>query len=329
MRTVSSILLILTFFISHLDAKIVRRAAFDFGSGKIKIQVADVDTKTGSILKNVYTDDAVVLLSEDLAQQVDGYFSLMIQKKAIETARQFKQKAVELGATDFCGLATEAYRKARNGQDLIAQYREQLQISVRLISQEEEGKLGFLALVNEKGLDPLKTVCWDIGGGSFQITYMDEEQAIHVFKGPFGRSTTKIGIISHVKHQNPCNVKTVNPMSMADWNSALRYLNASLPPVPASLVLKLKDTNVQLIGISAHPRKLRDLNIYSLDDILTLLESYIDKSDEDLNGQESLIPDLALVYSVMHMLEVDHVNYVRTNSGSSSALLVLEEYWKE
>ncbi len=57
---------------SPLGGEIVRRAAFDFGSGSIRLQVADVDTETNQVLKSIYSDVLKTFLSSDLARQAEG-----------------------------------------------------------------------------------------------------------------------------------------------------------------------------------------------------------------------------------------------------------------
>lgn len=314
-----------------LNAEIVRRAAFDFGSGKIKVQVADVDTENHSIVHSLYAKAIVILLSEDAANHPQGCFSEEIQKQAIIATQNLKQKAIELGAVEFIGLATEAYRKAPNGQKLVDRYSLELNIPVKIISQMEEGKMGFLALVAEANLDPSKVISWDIGGGSFQVTYFDEENTLQVYMAPFGRSTTKNAIIQFVKEADPLKIASPNPMSPLEWENSLRYLNEVLPEIPDSLVLKLKMPDVQLIGISAHPEQLRTLKTYHLNDILEILEERLNKDDSELaeihQSPSSAVSELALVYSIMQKLNVSSVNYIRTLSGSTSAILIMEEYW--
>lgn len=317
--------------VAPVDAEIRRRAAFDFGSGKIKVQVADIDTDNHKILQSIYTEDIVVLLSEDAAHHPEGLFSEEIQRQAIAAASILKQKAHHLGAVEFSGLATEAYRIAPNGNQLVDRYLVELNLPVKIISQFDEGKNGFLALVAENNLDPAQVISWDIGSGSFQVTYLDEEKNIHVYMAPFGRSTTKNALIKNVKGEDPLNVSSPNPMSRTEWESALQYLEAVLPSAPNDLILKLKETDVQLIGISAHPEKLRLLKTYRLDDLFELLEERLNKSDNDLThthrSPATAVSELALVCSIMHKLNVDTVHYKRTTSGSTSALLLEEEHW--
>lgn len=320
--------LLLTSF--SVNAEVVRRAAFDFGSGKIKLQVADVDTEKHAIVRSIHDEKSIVLIAEDAAQDPQNYLSEEIQNQAVAITRNLQQKAVELGATDFSGLATEVYRKAPNGQKLVDRYITELNIPVRVIPQVEEGKIGFLALISETNLDPSNVIVWDIGGGSFQITYLNEEKNIQVYGAPFGRSTTKNAIIKFVKGKDLSN-PSPNPMTIEEWEDSLAFLNETLPQAPASLIAKLKKPDVQVIGISAHPEKLRTLDHYYKKDVLELLRVRLNKSDKELavihNSPSSAISELLLIYSVMDKLGISTVKYIATKSGSTSGILIADEYW--
>ena len=312
-----------------LDAEIVRRAAFDFGSGKIKVQIADVDTATDQIVHIIHNNALTVKLGEDLAHHRGTNFSHEIIHEAIDVARTLKHEAIEAGATAFCGIATEAYRKASNSQDLIKLYEKELSIPVTIVSQEEEGKFGFYSLIEEKKLHPAQTVCWDIGGGSFQISYQDRNGQLQVYKGPFGRSTTKNAIIQHVKKLNPQSTYSPNPISWKDYESALRYLKNALPPVPEELKDKLKDPITEIIGISAHPGQLRTLGIYYQEDVRKHIEEHLNKADVQLvmDDPSYVVSDLILIEAIMQKLNIHDVTYIHTHSGSSSALLISKKFW--
>lgn len=322
-------LLLVTF---SLRAEIVTRAAFDFGSGKVKLQVATVDTDKHTIVQSIHSEAIVVQLAEDIIKNPLG-FSDEIQEQAIAAAQYLKQKAIELGAVEFIGLATEAYRKAPNGQALVDRYMSELSIPVRIISQIEEGKMGFLALIAETNFDPSKVVSWDIGGGSTQVTYVDDDNNIQVYMAPFGRVTTKNAIIQFVKGKDPSIVSSPNPISNKEWKNAVHYLKSELPKVPKGLICKLKKEDVKCIGIGNHPEQLRSLKAYFVDDVTKVLKERLNKSDEELakihSAPVSAVSELVLVYSVMNKLNITSVNYNRTSSGSTTAILISEEYWNE
>ena len=155
----------------------IRRAAFDVGSGATKILVADVDMHAGplpAISKVVFQKKVSILMSEDLQKSGQASFSSGILHELMETLKEFKREADEAGAEQFAGAATAAFRKAKNGPDFLEQVRGE-GIELRIIPQEEEGSIGFLtgsqACPHILGSD---LVVWDSGGGSFQISSMEQ-----------------------------------------------------------------------------------------------------------------------------------------------------------
>ncbi len=308
-----------------LEAGVVRRAAFEFGSGSIRVQVADVDTETGAILRTVHSESALVRLSDDLITQSDKKFSKEIQDTAINIAKKLKERAIELNAKEFQGIATEAYRVASNGELLTGRYSEELGVPVTVISQEEEGRLGFLALVSEYNLDPFKILCWDTGGGSLQISYMEENGEMKVYKAPLGISTTK-SAVRHIKKE----ASTLNPLSQEESQLAFEHLKSLLPGAPKELLEKLKQKDAKLIAICAHPATLKSLGTYTLEDVEKAIINSLDKTDEDLileNQKPFDSTQLLLVKAIMQTIDADEVTYLSTSNGSTQSLLTLKDYW--
>ncbi len=147
-----------------------RRAAFDIGSGRIKLQVSDVDTRTNKIASVVFTDTASVALREDLANSLNGRLSSEIQNQTVEAIGKLMKKAALHQPEAYHGIGTEGLRLAENGQALVERIEKETGLPVTIVSQEEEGILGFISAVNESDVDPEKAISWDFGGGSFQIT---------------------------------------------------------------------------------------------------------------------------------------------------------------
>lgn len=324
--------LLIIFFSVHLDATVVRRAAFDFGSGKSKLLVADVDTETHHVVKTVYATDKAILLSEDLMKQSDHKFSKPLQDQAVAIAQALKNEAIEHGAIEFCGIATEAYRNALNGNELTDRYQKELDIPTTIIPQQTEGKLAFSAVIEEKGLNPYQIVCWDIGGGSFQITYLDQNGEIQVYMGPYGRLTLKHLIISAIKHNNPAEISTPNPMSDQEWLEAVQCFRGVLLPVPEGLAAKLNVSETKLIGVGGHPPALREKGLYNKQDLLDLLQSRLNKKDEELSAKIAApslgIVELVLVYGLMENIHADTINYVITKGGIAQGLIISDSFWK-
>ena len=116
-----------------------RRAAFDLGSGATKLSVADVNFQEGSLplAKEVVLSRKVdILLTEDLERNNEtSTFSEAILDVVEATLCQFKAEAEAQGTEQYAGVATAAFRKAKNGQQFLDRIFNKLGIRFYIISQ--------------------------------------------------------------------------------------------------------------------------------------------------------------------------------------------------
>jgi exopolyphosphatase/guanosine-5'-triphosphate,3'-diphosphate pyrophosphatase len=120
---------------------VVRRAAFDIGSGYTKMLVADV--KDGAIVGRVVLETEVNLAYKvDAQQSPDGSLSEAIQAEGLACFRELTAKALSLGATEATGIATEIFRKAPNGDAFLERLTSATGVRITRISQEAEARLG-------------------------------------------------------------------------------------------------------------------------------------------------------------------------------------------
>ena len=80
----------------------------------------------------------------------------------------FLEDIREAGATLVGAVATEAFRKAGNGPELLARVSSQLGLPCRILAGEEEARLGWLAVADRHPLPGLAVI--DIGAGSTEVT---------------------------------------------------------------------------------------------------------------------------------------------------------------
>lgn len=181
-----------------LSAENIVRAAIDFGSGVVKIQMVEIDTEENRIVGESLLAKYIPLgLTEDVATH-DGLISEEMKQKAISILHGFKEEALNAAAregyseVEFTGIATAVFRKAQNGSDLLQIFEENLGIRFQILPQEEEGKLGFLTA---KALYPntpeASLLAWDSGNGSFQMTTKEGEN-YQIYQGPLGHGTVRV-----------------------------------------------------------------------------------------------------------------------------------------
>lgn len=224
-------------------------AFFDVGSGSTKMKVVTVNTCNQQVLNVLLREDVRVSYRDDLETAKDDRFSAQIQEQGLLVLQQLKEKAQLLQASRFHGVATAAFRKAKNASDFVFKIRAQTGIAIRIVSQAEEAQLGYRAALGQLKDKTKNPVVWDLGGGSQQMVYVDSAGQMQMYLGDLASVRFKNQIIQDIQKKSLAKVRSPNPMSATDVKKALALARTEARGVPASLVIALRDPKVQVIGV--------------------------------------------------------------------------------
>jgi len=313
------------------------RAAFDVGSGAIKMVVARVSEEPGQALKVLYSDQTEVLLAENFKQRKDGTLGDEILVKAEKVLLNYRDIAKKLGAEQFAGIATAIFRESKNGTNFIEKIVNKFDIDLRLISQEEEGRIGFLTAVAGSGKPADEVISWDSGGASFQIVTMSEK-GIVVLEGPWGTSKVFASVIEDVRGQDFSQYRTPNPVTLDEVMATKKIIQNKFSLLHLALKEKIENPNVDVIGIGGHNSVFQiavraigfNDNEFTKEQVWEALENLVGSTDEELSQypqKQYVIPGLTLLYSVMDYFGISKVSYVPTN-GSALGVLMTPQFWK-
>ncbi|KEO82405.1 exopolyphosphatase [Tumebacillus flagellatus] len=157
-------------------------------------QLAIIDLGSNSARLVIYEQDEQGLLFEtDNVKQVlrlsshltpDGQLDESGVHLTLNCLRHFKDICDARGVTEIVGVATAAMRQAENGAELRDRIERETGISVRILSGPEEAQYGYLAVVNTMNVRDAFTV--DIGGGSTEVTWVEDRRCVHKISFPFG-----------------------------------------------------------------------------------------------------------------------------------------------
>lgn len=125
------------------DRCVERLAALDVGSSATKLEVADVDVCRHVVVAEVLRDSTFVPYKQDLARSGASRFGREIVAQGRAVISDLVARAARAGAVRVAGVATAAFRSAANADELLAPLAPKLPI--RVISQEEEARLGYVA----------------------------------------------------------------------------------------------------------------------------------------------------------------------------------------
>ncbi len=326
--------------LSSLQAEIVTRAAMDVGSAETKLTVADVDTETQKIVHIWYQTVKFVILRKDLAASQDGNLSSAIEERLLNALAELKVEAAQFNPKQWVGVGTSVFRKANNGQAILDRIKNEMNITITLVSQKEEAEIGFNSAVASTGLNPEEILSWDSGSGSFQIAgfnngsyYMLGEE---VFFEVYGKEFAYVAALEELfkLRGQPFSLLTPNPISIGEaFELYMTIRNEKLPPTPNWLQNKRK----QVIGIGGItcPFSIGQIATgqytYNSEQLWGALKTLCGKTDEEFAefpDPSGVVMSLILLLSVLDHCGFEEITYSPTN-GSCEGLLITPQYWQQ
>lgn len=317
------------------QSQIERRAAFDIGSGQIKMQVSDIDVKANKIVNVLLVESATVALRENLVKSLDGRLSTDIQNQVVDAISELMKKAAPFHPKACQAIATEGLRLAKNSDVLLERIANETGVSVTIVSQEEEGILGFISAVSEAGVDPDQAVSWDFGGGSFQITTKCGDH-YSVYQGRLGKVPFKNALLK-LQGKDEKQILSPNPISKSQVEQAVKFIKENIKEVPTELRQKLNDPKVVTLGIGINPLwGMQQNENYDKNRLLSEINCRVGLDDGAISTKESIsaayspyvVSNLILAYGVMQALDFHQVHYVGTQGANAIGALLSPQYWE-
>ena len=308
--------------------------------------MAEVDVRLGKITAELFGQERPVPFGSDCLAHGDGLLSEEIMSQGLETLRDFMGIANDLGCTSFSAVATEVFRKAKNGDEYLRRVRRELQIPVQVVTQEIEGQLGYKSAVAYSRQEGGAVYSWDSGGASFQIVSADAQGDLRYFMAPLGTSVTTALLVQEVRQQNLVEGRQhINPVSTTEVQKLLALLRSRLDAVPSWLGPGDRETSVlhAIGGVNSIFNLCCTVRGKGWEDVLyaaevdAALAQCVGKDNEELavhlrhehaDPPSVVVTKLCLLKAVMDHLQWDQVQY-HPCIGSCAGLLVSEEYWHE
>lgn len=154
-----------------LAAGVVRRAAIDIGTNSVRLLVADVVPEEPPVVKALLRRQVITRLGEALGRE--GRIRPEAAARTAAAVQDILALAAESGVPRPTVVGTYALRVAPNPEELLAR----LPVSVRILSGEEEARLGFMgAAAAWEGPRDAPLLVVDIGGGSVELAWGRREE---------------------------------------------------------------------------------------------------------------------------------------------------------
>jgi len=141
-----------------------RVASIDIGTNTILLLVAEIDEGGVKVLFEIET---VVRLGENLHRS--GVLSPEAMARGFQTLTEYLKKCQAWKVQNLFAVGTSALREARNSDAFLALVKERLNLTIEVISGEEEAHLSFLAVARDLEDREESILVVDVGGGSTEF----------------------------------------------------------------------------------------------------------------------------------------------------------------
>lgn len=301
---------------------LIKRAAFDIGSGTTKVKVATVDKCLKKVITVLHSESIQVRYSKDLEREnSNDRFSDEIIAQGIIAISTLKKKIEQYEPQEYLAVATEAFRKAKNQDEAAKRIISETGINFKIITQQEEAILGFIAGSATIERDPTDVIVWDIGGGSMQMVSY-EDGHYHTYKGQFASEAYKDSIVSAINLiSRKKERQTPNPLKK--FGSLLAFLEARLvAKIETDDKIKEKIINgASVIGVgSLHSKSVlaqleTSCNEYTFWQLIGAAYERSDLTDEEINSPyaDTQTTNLLLVSSFMNAYKIKKVQVADVN----------------
>ncbi|MGX7140185.1 Ppx/GppA phosphatase family protein [Facklamia languida] len=173
----------------------------DIGSNTIRLVIYGIDSYYDiTEITNLKTP---ARLSQYLIDQADGQRMLSEQGISLltETLASFHHAARVHQVDEMIIFATAAIRQSHNQAEILQRVQEETGLTIQILSEKEEASFGQYAISHSMSTRNMVTI--DIGGGSCEVTLVEDKQIVHYHSFPFGVVTLKEAFFKGRRHNDP------------------------------------------------------------------------------------------------------------------------------
>ncbi|KGG16501.1 MULTISPECIES: Ppx/GppA phosphatase family protein [unclassified Prochlorococcus] len=297
------------------NEKIRRVAAIDIGTNSTHLVIASVDPSLHTFSIDLAEKATTRLGNRD---KDNGELTFRAKTRVFEALKRFKELAISHRVDDILLAATSAVREAPNGREFLIQIKEELALTVELISGIEEARLIYLGVLSGMTFGKQPHILIDIGGGSTELILADDQDARAL-------SSTRIGAVSlqrdFVRHGS---------LSISRLNFLKTFIQGSLEPAVNKISSRLKSKeSAVLVATSGTALSIGALAASQEQDFVLRKHGYkiskekLDDLIEKLLGMtieqrrklpclsdrraEIIIPGALIMQKAMQMLDIEEV----------------------
>ena len=148
----------------------LRVGAVDVGSNAIRLLAAEFTAPAA--FNPLHEERVAVRLGHDVF--LSGRLAPEVMDAATEALASFRRTLDSLDIRHYRAVATSAVRESRNGDEFVERVEDEARLTLEPITGSEEARLVHVAVNSRIPLQEGKWVLVDLGGGSVEISVVDE-----------------------------------------------------------------------------------------------------------------------------------------------------------
>lgn len=326
-------LVVLSCFIWHAKPKTITRAAVDVGSGSIKLTIAKVDPLNNKIHRILYSEEHPIPFKRDIQVGGKSQLSEKIQKVAFDKLNDLQRDLAPYRPMEWKGIATAASRQANNASEMFKKISADLGIDISIISQNEEGRLGFATAAAVSGIPQEKLIAVDSGSGSFQISTLIDGN-LEVIEGALGYIPSLEALMA-IRGETLDLQTPPATVTLVEAQLLVEKMRGKMPSVPEAIQQKIKDPANSIVGIGnenfifAMGAMGVGKDTFTKEELWAAIAHYAGKPATEM-GQfskpDTAVLGMVLLYTIMDSMGLDQLTSCYSN-GSCEGLLVDVDYW--
>jgi exopolyphosphatase/guanosine-5'-triphosphate,3'-diphosphate pyrophosphatase len=162
-------------------SSVKRVASIDIGTNTILLLIAGVNQGR---IKPLFEMETVVRLGERVHE--NGILLKEAMRRGLQTLSEYLERCRAMEVEEIFAVGTSALREAKNSQDFLKLVEGRLDLSIEVISGEEEAQLSFLAVARDLEETERTFLVVDIGGGSTEFILGKGDQIRQWMSLPIG-----------------------------------------------------------------------------------------------------------------------------------------------
>ncbi|MDZ4183785.1 MAG: exopolyphosphatase [Desulfuromonadales bacterium] len=167
------------------------KAAIDIGSNSVRMLLGEV---VGDQVIPYHYFRHITRLAGGYDPQAG--ISAAASARTLSALENFAYRLDQIKPICIRAVATEAVRRAVNGEQFVAEVREQTGISVEIINGDEEAALSSAGVLAGLQPPPVEALIFDVGGGSTEFIIIKDRQRLWQKSYP-------LGVVSLAETTNP------------------------------------------------------------------------------------------------------------------------------